>query len=637
MTWLAPSMAWFGLLAPLVLLFWFLKIKRREIPISSTLLWSRVIEDKRVNSPLQRLRRSLVLLLQLLVIVCAVLALMEPERRGEEVSGRVHILLLDTSASMGVEEGGRTRFERARELALERVEAIGSNERGVVITFDHGARAVSPVTADRAVLARALRSLRPGVGRTRIGPAIELAVSIADQQREAVGVVLSDGRFEAWDGEGIPLPLDFVSIGREAANSGITALSARAELGVEGVLRVFAEVRNPGPDPAPGTLALRLGDNPVRVSRNEGIPPGERWSHSFELSTPSGTTPEARVLEVAWTPEGADALAADDAAWIVVEPPPVLRVWKVGPPNFVLEDALAVLPSTRLETLDAEAARERLEGDAEELPDVIVWDRVSPDALPEGPSHLLLGVLPPGVWEPEPERMTAPPVITWDREHPLNRFVSYSSLDGEIPEGWVLPDRPGSESLLDTRGGGLIRTFRAARSRGIVVGFDPVRTRWPLRTSFPFFLQGAVTFLGRSAEAAEGVRPGERIVFDGAEGIEEYRVTEPDGVISIVPATADGGFRSAELGKLGPYIIEWEDPDRRSEQGEPLRRKRIVPVSLLSLEESAIRPASVIDIAGTAVEERGSGGVISRRSFWPLLLALGVTLLMGEWFLYHRR
>ncbi|MGA1778977.1 MAG: BatA domain-containing protein, partial [Planctomycetota bacterium] len=67
MTWLAPSMAWFGLLAPLVLLFWFLKIKRREIPISSTLLWSRVIEDKRVNSPLQRLRRSLVLLLQLLV------------------------------------------------------------------------------------------------------------------------------------------------------------------------------------------------------------------------------------------------------------------------------------------------------------------------------------------------------------------------------------------------------------------------------------------------------------------------------------------------------------------------------------------------------------------------------------------
>jgi len=51
---------------PAIILLYFLKLKRRPLQVPSTYLWHRSIEDLHVNTVWQRLRRNLLLFLQLL-------------------------------------------------------------------------------------------------------------------------------------------------------------------------------------------------------------------------------------------------------------------------------------------------------------------------------------------------------------------------------------------------------------------------------------------------------------------------------------------------------------------------------------------------------------------------------------------
>ena len=59
--------AWFFLaLIPLIILY-FLKLRRPKLEVPSLVLWQSVVNDQRVNSPFQKFRRNLLLLLQIIV------------------------------------------------------------------------------------------------------------------------------------------------------------------------------------------------------------------------------------------------------------------------------------------------------------------------------------------------------------------------------------------------------------------------------------------------------------------------------------------------------------------------------------------------------------------------------------------
>src|ERR1700712_1369843 len=111
------TMSWFpkfdnpiaGLIAaaivvPALLVLYFLKLRRKEVAVASTLLWRKAIRDLQVNAPFQKLRRNLLLLLQLLILLALLLAFSRPVTSYRPPPGAVSVILIDRSASMSAKD-----------------------------------------------------------------------------------------------------------------------------------------------------------------------------------------------------------------------------------------------------------------------------------------------------------------------------------------------------------------------------------------------------------------------------------------------------------------------------------------------------------------------------------------------------
>src|SRR3954447_9162320 len=100
---------------PALLVLYFLKLRRRELPVSSTLLWKKAIQDLQVNAPFQRLRRNLLLILQMLLLCLLILALARPVTFYQPGAGKNTVILIDRSASMSANDvNGKSRLEEAK-------------------------------------------------------------------------------------------------------------------------------------------------------------------------------------------------------------------------------------------------------------------------------------------------------------------------------------------------------------------------------------------------------------------------------------------------------------------------------------------------------------------------------------------
>ncbi|MEO1130053.1 MAG: VWA domain-containing protein, partial [Planctomycetota bacterium] len=204
LTFLAPAA---GIIAaaitvPLLLLLYFLRLRRRPVRISSTLLWEQAVQDLQVNAPFRMIRFSWLLVLQLLALLCLILAVARPAIDLPSFGSDRVILLIDRSASMRATDadGGGTRLEEAKERAAELVDRLGGGEtRIMVVEFASTARAVLNFSRDRGAVRNAIDAIEQTdqpddlAGALRVVEAFALGGEDGEESPPRVPWLLRDG------------------------------------------------------------------------------------------------------------------------------------------------------------------------------------------------------------------------------------------------------------------------------------------------------------------------------------------------------------------------------------------------------------------------------------------------------------
>src|SRR5690606_1718344 len=131
--------------------------------------------------------------------------------------------------------------------------------------------------------------------------------------------------------------------------------------------------------------------------------------------------------------------------------------------------------------------------------DLIVLDRVSPEALPPG-NYLCFGAAPPLPGLEDLGQIEWTEVLDWDETHPVARFVNFATLVRPTARRFRLRVR--DQVVVRSTLGPLVVGARDGDRRAIVCAFDllalPIEGAWTFDPSFPIFLNTAVRALSAS-------------------------------------------------------------------------------------------------------------------------------------------
>jgi hypothetical protein len=626
MSFLVPgALALLALAAPIVILY-MLKLRRREVQVSSTLLWSLLLRDREANAPWQRLKRNLLLFLQLLLLLLLVLALARPFLPVPTVASGTIALLLDGSASMNAADLTPTRFAVAQAAARKIVEDMPAGSQATVILVTDQPQTLINASGRKDELLRAIDQARPGATAADWASAVALAsgaISAGSAERSTI-VFISDGGLP---GDLPPLPgeVRYIPVGRSGDNLAVSALSLRPA-GSGPVL--FASVSNHGAEDREAILSISL-DGELYNAQTVRVPAG--GSADVVLSglprEPAVYQASLSLPATAAAGQTLDALPLDDTAWAVYAPPTSGRVLLVSAGNIFLEQALAALPGLQPFRAPADAP----------LPadpfDLYIFDGLPVGQLP--PQDVLI------INPAPPEGETDPANLPWLEvgghftattgirlaEDPLLRFVDFSDVHILRARSAQVPDW--ARALMTAEGGPLLFAGETGGRRVAVLTFDLHDSDLPLQIAFPILIANLIDWLSPAQvlSAPDGLRPGETITIRPPAGATAVVIQSPSGA-AFGARPGERGVLFANTRELGPYVVTVS-------AGEQVLSVSRFAVNLFDPGESDIQPQETITVGRSPVGA-AEQNEIGQLEFWPWLAAVALGVLLVEWWVFHR-
>jgi hypothetical protein len=341
-----------GSLIPLIILYILQPDPRRlEVP---TLEFLPNIDDEGGTDPvLEKLRRNLLLLLQIAALILLALALASPylEVTRTEAADET-VVVLDATASMAVEDGGATRFDRASQRAADEVTGtttvvvVGSSTN---VVLEEGSASEARSAIEAATVTDASGNLASGISR---GAAIAGSNARLLVASDFAGTSDWNGAIEKARTQDVAVELAQFAGGGED-NVGIVGTSFSGD-------RVTVEAANFGDETV--TRDLSFGGATESVT----LQSGDFGSAAFGVPTGGGE------VELS----GDDSFPTDDTAYIAGQPGNANVLVVTNDENRFLLSALESMPRVEHEVESAPVP----DFDGTQY-DAVIFDAVRADRL----------------------------------------------------------------------------------------------------------------------------------------------------------------------------------------------------------------------------------------------------------------
>jgi hypothetical protein len=685
------------LLVPLlIVLLYFLKMKRKPLQVPSTFLWRKSIEDLTVNSLFQWLRDNVLLLIQLLIILLLIYSVLSFQVHGGQTSGQHYILIVDNSASMSATDVSPNRLEIARQEALKEIDRHGNEDFGMVIAFNSRASILQPYTSDKGLLRSSVQRIGPTQRRTRIEEALTLADSLANptrstmnaaatpdnvepgKERQVVDVALeaipaevhlfSDGGFS--DGSAFAagnLNLHYHRVGQPgpgADNLGIVTFNAVRDPQETSKVQAFVRILNFRTEPAETRLELQwqvLGQKDFKLKDQKVFLQGRTTAPGDpEKKEPAQDTPgeavitfdlpdleeETVVILEARLVGNKDAFPLDDRAWLVLGKTRKARVLIVTPGNEILHKFFDQEATQKLAQVtylippelkdESKYGRPTQEGAF----DLVVFDRCAPEAeaaMPQANTFFIGDVPPP--WK----RSELPPLTNVfirnpTSKHPLMRHLT--ALDEiAFSEAFRFDFKdervpPQVPRLLETdrETAVLFALPRASGRTDLVLAFPLVNSQGGWPSTWTLKLSFPLFLRNVLYQLGNVSDP----TADESLAPGEVKVLRPDSTVHELFVQAPGAQVAEKVQRGSQAEFAYNNTEQVGVYAATWPGgEQVFAVDLLDLQESDIQPRDVVQIGAQELKGQASSG--QPRDTWKWWALAALVGLVLEWVFYHRR
>ncbi len=620
MEFLHPKFLWLLLALLLPVLLYLLRRRAKQVDVSTLIFFKTLAKEHQESAWLRKLKKWLSFALTVAVLIASIFALARlVPRAGADGDYRTYIMLVDRSASMGIDAqgaGSGDLLARAKSLLKERLQSIPEEAGVALVAYDTRAEVVQPRTLIRRDLLAQLDQLqvRPIAGDRQ--DAMDTAERLAGLETPALILHASD---QVQSGEEVALPdgvtLETVDLSlAEVSNVGITAFQVRPTPLERDTYDVYAQVAlNSGAAAAvPVHLEWYVGGVPSQV-RDFELEPGEKETFEFRVRGAGG-----QVLRMNLSAEG-DHFPLDDTVIAPLpEPRPVVAVWIRDPSS---QDAYTGLA---LRAIQESGTLELLAGAPDSWPlehpvDAVIFDGWLPEQWPEDVPVVVIN--PPNTDAPiRSQRLSLPvpydAVRVGNGNHPVLFRVSSSRV--AISQTALLEPAGSFEPLWFAGKEPVLLAGEVKGQRIVVMAFSPQQSeRLPLTASFPLLLGNSLLWASEPSDAVQSrVRDfatgelvpvsGDTITWTRWDGTQLRRITSPLEAQTI-ELTQPGIWQTSD-GQVGTS-------------------------HLLSVAESDLPVVAEAEQEGAGQSEVGRAGWGSLTRW--LLIAV-VVILVVESFLFHR-